>query len=166
MYKELRSCNGEVKPCKLPHKLDWYIDGHLARRPANGIYALARLAEFLLHKVKFNKRGHSAALPEVMEFFADTRRAMRDVLTSCSIDTKIPSKLQARLSERMNGLIAHAKQTLEVCELLNHQCKCPACKNGKLYVNDAELLEYILVERSKAGVIPRESLLYRESPLT
>lgn len=165
MYKELHDIHDDVKPCKLTHKLDWYIDGHLVKRPVNGIYAIARLAEFLLHKVKFSKRGQTAALHEVMEFFADTRRAMRDVLTSCSVDTTPSRKLKARLSERVKGLIAHAKEVLEICNLLNRRCSCPACKTGELYINDAELLRNILIERSKAGVIPKTSALYREYPL-
>lgn len=167
MYRELRDINGEVKQSKLTHPLNWYIDGHLVNRPINGIYALARLAEFLLHKVKFGKRFHQGgALRTAMDFYADTRRAMRDVLTSCSIDTKkLPPKLRQRLSKRTGGLIEHAKKVIEACEFMKQRCDCPACKKGRITEPDAELLRNILIERSKVGIIPKTSALYREEPL-
>ena len=164
-YKETRDGNNNIKQSKLRHKTQWYIDGHLANRPLYGIYALGTLAEHLLHKVKFSKHCKSQAIHPVMSFFAETRRVMRDVLTSCSIDKRLPKDTLARMRTRVLLLIESAKIAVEAVNSTKKTCMCPACRGRNLSAYDEELLNSILYERSVAGIIPPDSALFRNSPI-
>lgn len=164
-YKETRDSHNAPKPSKLRHKIEWYLDGHLVERPLYGIYALGILAEHLLHQVKFGKHNRKQALSPAMRFFAETRRIMRDVLTSCSIDDRLPPKVLTRMRGRVKDLIESAKIAVSAIEDTKRHCVCPACNGRELSKYDSELLAAILYERSLIGDIPPDSALFRSSSL-
>lgn len=161
-YKETRNSKDAVIPSKLRHSIQWYLDGHLTSRPVYGVYAMGVLAEHLLHQVKFGKRDRKYALVPVMEFFAETRRAMRDMLTCCSIKMRLPKSEVSRMRLRVATLIKSAEIAIDAMKSSKKNCKCPACSGNEMSSYDRELLSAILYERSQAGVIPVESSLYRK----
>lgn len=162
IHKETRNGRSTPVPLRLRHPIKWYIDGHLVNRPVYGVYALATFAEYLLHQAKFGHRGRRAALHEVMAFYAETRRTMRDMLTGCGIDNRLPPQMLNRMRERTRELIESAKMSLEAIERTKKHCLCPVCKGHPMSANDSELLVAILYECSSKGMIPPESSLYRE----
>lgn len=164
--KEMVEAGNELKRSKLGHPDSWYLDGHLVERPVYGVYALATYAEHLLYLVKFGRRGRGMAIPQVTAFYAETRRVMRDFLTSCSIDSRVPKAVKERMRNRVLDLIESAKIARDAFESTKKKCTCPACKGSDMSKYDAELLEALLLEWSAKGDIPRESTLFRETPLT
>lgn len=165
-YKESFRDGATVKRSKLKHPEKWYLDGHLVNRPVYGVYALAIYAEHLLYLVKFGHRGRGFAIPPVASFYAETRRVMRDFLTSCKLNGRIPKAVKERMSNRVLGLIESAKEARAAVDFTKKKCTCPACKGANMSSYDAELLESLLLEWSAKGDIPKESTLYRETPLT
>lgn len=165
-YQETRDQRNDVKRSHLRHPVDWYLDGHLVQRPAYGIYALATFAEHLLYRVKFGKRHKSRAFPAVLAFYAETRRVMRDVLTACSIDSRLPKDVLERMRARTEDLVKSANEAYQAIEDMKRKCTCPVCHGNQLSKYDVELLEAMLLDYSSKGNIPRDSILFRETPLT
>jgi len=145
------------------HAMEWYFDGHLAKRPLIGIYAFANLAEYMLHQAKCGPRRRSpSALREVAEFFAETRRAMQNVLSSYPIGRGLPAAGRRSLAARVIVLEEMARMTYDTLHRTGRRCeKCTACRGKLLTAEDAALLKAILEEQSDNGTIPPESALYR-----
>lgn len=164
-YKETRDSRNDPKPSNLRHPVSWYLDGHLVKRPVYGIYALGVFAEHLLYRVKFGRRHGKEALIPVMGFYAKTRRVMRDMLTACSIEERVPKDVLVRMRGRVEELLIDAKIAYDAMSRTKRNHKCPVCRGLALSEYDVELLESILIKCSERGEIPRDSKLYREISL-
>lgn len=146
----------------LCHKIDWYLDGHLSARPLSAIYAYACLAEYMLHHVRFGKRRQNGAEARVVEFFAETRRAMQNVLSTYPIDRRLKTNERESVRRVAERLCEHAKLTHRELGIASASCVCPACIGvGTLHGADSDLLEAILFEQSRNGTIPPTSKLFR-----
>lgn len=146
----------------LGHKIEWYLDGHLASRPLSAIYSYACLAEYMLHYVRFGKRRQSGAETIVVEFFAETRRAMQNVLSTYPIDRRLKTKERESVRRVAERLCEHASLTYRELAMASSLCDCPACRGtGNLHGADVDLLEAILFEQSRNGTIPPTSKLFR-----
>lgn len=151
----------------LNHRVKWYLDGAEAiRRPTFGVYAMAMFAEYLFHQARFGKSGQRHAFREAAAFFAETRRALQNTLSSFSINDRLDSCEIGLLRRTVTKLVEDGRRTYEEVVHGASERECPACKGRKLSRYDAELLDAILCEQSRNGTIPRTSELYREAPLT
>ena len=146
----------------LSHGVGWYLDGHLISRPLTAVYAFANLAEYMLYYARHGRRGQRGAETKAVEFFAETRRAMQNVLSSYPLDRRLRPNERESVGKVAIRLCEHAKLTLDELDLATKMCNCPACRGTrKLYGADAELLEAILREQSRNGTIPPTSKLFR-----
>lgn len=148
----------------LSHRLDWYFDGHLRARPLSAIYAYANLAEYMLHYVRFGRCRQEGAERTVSEFFAETRRAMQNVLSTYPMGKRLDAAGRESLAKVVDRLCEHAKLAKAELDSASDACECPAC-SGNRYLRgaDVRLLEAILCEQSRNGTIPPTSPLYRAS---
>ena len=146
----------------LSHSVGWYLDGHLISRPLTAVYAFANLAEYMLYYARHGRRGQRGAETAAVEFFAETRRAMRNVLSSYPLDRRLRPNERESVGKVAIRLCDHAKITWDELGSATKVCNCPACRGTrKLYGVDAELLEAILREQSRNGTIPPTSKLFR-----
>lgn len=146
----------------LSHGVGWYLDGHLVSRPLTAVYAFANLAEYMLYYARHGRCGQQGAETEAVEFFAETRRAMQNVLSSYPIDRRLRPIDRESVGKVAIRLCDHAKITWDKLGSATKMCICPACRGTrKLYGADAELLEAILREQSRNGTIPPTSKLFR-----
>ena len=146
----------------LSHGVGWYLDGHLISRPLTAVYAFANLAEYMLYYARHGRRGQRGAETAAVEFFAETRRAMQNVLSSYPLDRRLRQNERESVGKVAIRLCDHAKITWDELGSATKVCNCPACRGTrKLYSVDAELLEAILREQSRNGTIPPTSKLFR-----
>ena len=146
----------------LSHGVGWYLDGHLISRPLTAVYAFANLAEYMLYYARHGRRGQRGAETAAVEFFAETRRAMQNVLSSYPLDRRLRQNERESVGKVAIRLCDHAKITWDELGSATKVCNCPACRGTrKLYGADAELLEAILREQSRNGTIPPTSKLFR-----
>ena len=146
----------------LSHSVCWYLDGHLISRPLTAVYAFANLAEYMLYYARHGRRGQRGAETAAVEFFAETRRAMQNVLSSYPLDRRLHPNERESVGKVAIRLCDHAKITWDELGSATKVCNCPACRGTrKLYGADAELLEAILREQSRNGTIPPTSKLFR-----
>lgn len=146
----------------LSHSVGWYLDGHLISRPLTAVYAFANLAEYMLYYARHGRRGQRGVETKAVEFFAETRRAMQNVLSSYPLDRRLRPNERESVGKVASRLCDHAKLTWVELDLATKMCNCPACGGTrKLHVADAELLEAILREQSRNGTIPPTSKLFR-----
>lgn len=146
----------------LSHSVGWYLDGHLISRPLTAVYAFANLAEYMLYYARHGRRGQRGAETAAVEFFAETRRAMQNVLSSYPLDRRLRPNERESVGKVAIRLCDHAKITWDELGSATKVCNCPACRGTrKLYGVDAELLEAILREQSRNGTIPPTSKLFR-----
>lgn len=146
----------------LSHGVGWYLDGHLVNRPLTAVYAFANLAEYLLHYVRHGRRGQQGAETRAVEFFAETRRAMQNVLSTYPIDRRLRPDERESVGKVARRLCEHANLTWVELGMATKMCSCPACGGTRnLHGTDAELLESILREQSRNGTIPPSSKLFR-----
>ena len=146
----------------LSHGVGWYLDGHLISRPLTAVYAFANLAEYMLYYARHGRRGQRGAETAAVEFFAETRRSMQNVLSSYPLDRRLRPNERESVGKVAIRLCDHAKITWDELGSATKVCNCPACRGTrKLYGADAELLEAILREQSRNGTIPPTSKLFR-----
>lgn len=100
-------------PRRLPlnHAEGWYLrtDGP-ARRPAMGVYALAAYAENMLWRARFARKGWAPPLEKAVRFFAETRRALQNVLSTYRIGRRLTAKQAESLRRVVERLQASARE--------------------------------------------------------
>lgn len=150
------------------HPVRWYLEcDQMRRRPTYGIYAMAQFSEYLLYRVRGARRRRGSATGNSLQiatgFFAETRRALQNVLSTYSVGKRRNAKEAESLRRVFDRLYTSAKETYR---LLRRETDAVVDVRMRLSVSDAELLESILVALSGQGVIPKGSKLFREQPLT
>lgn len=100
-------------PRRLPlnHAEGWYLrtDGP-SRRPVMGVYALAAYAENMLWRARFARKGAAPSLERAVWFFAETRRALQNVLSTYRIDRRLTAKQAESLRRVVERLQASARE--------------------------------------------------------
>jgi hypothetical protein len=101
----------------LHHTQKWYIasDGPRAR-PVFGVYALAMFAERMLWRAKFGQRGMRPSLVDAAKFFAETRRALQNVLSTYRIDRRLTPAQTERLRRVVDRVQKSARELVEKTE--------------------------------------------------
>ena len=89
------------------HPRDWYLhsNGPLGR-PVFGVYAMAAFAEDMLWRARHAKRGMRPEFADAARYFAETRRALQNVLSTYRIDRRLtPAQTRAlrRVVERLQA---------------------------------------------------------------
>lgn len=89
------------------HPRDWYLHSSgPADRPVFGVYAMAAFAEDMLWRSRHAKRGMRPEFADAGLFFAETRRALQNVLSTYRIDRRLtPAQTRAlrRVVERLQA---------------------------------------------------------------
>lgn len=168
-YRELMEQTHFTFPRKtlIHHKIGWYLDGSAAARPAFGVYSMACFAEYILHFARFGRRGQSAYMKDAAKFYASTRAALQNTLSTYPIGERLSEHAVESLRRLVYRLVAEANDTYDKVMKSGTRADCPCCGNAHgLSVDDARLLEAILYEQSRNGTIPPTSELYRPEPLT
>lgn len=167
LYREaMQEIRFMVPERRITYPVKWYLNcDHLARRPLYGIYAMAQFAEYLLFKTKKPRKGRAPGRAVIIaaEFFAETRRAMQNVLSTYPAKRHRTPKDTASIRRMFERLLVSARDTYQ---RYTDEIKPRLTKVLRLSEADAELLEKILTELSLRGTIPRGSKLYRGTPLT
>jgi len=90
------------------HPLWWYCDGHV-RRPVNGVWTCATLAEHLL---ALSKSHGNPDILDAARFFAATRRAMKFIVSHYRIASRLPPDGVAFASRSYAKLCAEGTSVL------------------------------------------------------
>lgn len=88
------------------HPREWYLSDAPLARPVFGVYALAAFAEDMLRRARHARRGARPAFAEAARFFAETRRALQNVLSTYRVDRRLtPAQTRAlrRVVERLQA---------------------------------------------------------------
>lgn len=94
------------------HAEAWYVSDAPLRRPVFGVYALAAFAEDTLWRARFGKRM-KPDFAEASAFFAETRCALQNVLSTYPIDRRLTRKETESLRRVVGRLVEHAKKFLK-----------------------------------------------------
>jgi len=96
------------------HPLSWYLSDAPAKRPVFGVYALGALAEDMLWKSRFAKKPSSRPpFADAVRFFASTRRAMQNVLSTYRIDRRLTPRETGALRRVVARLAGAARELAE-----------------------------------------------------
>lgn len=72
------------------HPREWYLFGDGPRaRPVFGVYAMAAFAEDTLWRAFHARKGMKPSVEDATVFFAETRRALQNVLSTYRIDRRL-----------------------------------------------------------------------------
>lgn len=93
------------------HAESWYVSDAPMKRPVFGVYALAAFAEDTLWRARFGKRM-KPDFAEASAFFAETRCALQNVLSSYPIGRRLTRKETASLRRVVERLAGHARKFL------------------------------------------------------
>ena len=93
------------------HAESWYVSEAPLRRPVFGVYALAAFAEDTLWRARFGKRRRPD-LCEAVKFFASTRRALQNVLSTYPIGRRLTAKQAGALRRVVARLAGEARKFL------------------------------------------------------
>lgn len=93
------------------HAEAWYVSGAPLRRPVFGVYALAAFAEDTLWRARFGKRM-KPDFAEASRFFAETRCALQNVLSTYPIDARLTRRQTESLRRVVARLVESSKKFL------------------------------------------------------
>ena len=93
------------------HAEAWYLSDAPLRRPLFGIYAFAALAEDLMWRARFGRR-RAPALEDVIPLFAETRRALQNVLSTYHIGRRLTRKETESLRRVVERLVESSRKFL------------------------------------------------------
>ena len=91
------------------HAEAWYVSGAPLRRPVFGVYALAAFAEDTLWRARFGKRRRPD-FAEASVFFADTRRALQNVLSTYPIGRRLTGRQVESLRRVVERLVEESRK--------------------------------------------------------
>lgn len=103
------------------HPRSWYLSDAPLARPVFGVYAMAAFAEDMMWRARFARQGKAPRLEDAARYFAMTRRALQNVLSTYRIGRDL-TPAQARSLRRVcaklvDGARALVGKTKKVSEL-------------------------------------------------
>ncbi len=75
----------------LHHSTAWFGSDAPVKRPLFGVYAFAALAEDMMWRARFGRRN-KPRFEDVVPFFAATRRALQNVLSTYKVERRLTPK--------------------------------------------------------------------------
>lgn len=94
------------------HEESWYVSDKPFLRPLFGVYAFASFAEDTLWRARYGRRRRPP-LVDAMVYFAETRRALQNVLSTYRIGSRLTPKQIKSLRKVVARLAEGAKKFLK-----------------------------------------------------
>ena len=92
------------------HPRSWFLSEKPAARPVFGIYAMASFAEDMLWRAKNAKKGSRPTVEDATRYFAETRRALQNTLSTYRIDRRLTRKQAESLRGTVMRLVEGARE--------------------------------------------------------
>ena len=110
-YRESLSDERFVYPRKglIHHPREWFLSEKPMARPVFGVYAMASFAEDMLWRAKHAKKGIRPTYEDAVRYFAETRRALQNTLSTYRIDRRLTAAQARSLRNTVKNLVQGAR---------------------------------------------------------
>lgn len=121
-YRESLAGERFIYPRKglIHHPRGWFLSDRPTVRPVFGVYAMASFAEDMLWRAKNAKKGMKPSIEDAVRYFAETRRALQNTLSTYRIDRRLTAAqarslrcVVERLVEGARALVGKMKKVSE-----------------------------------------------------
>lgn len=92
------------------HPREWFLSEKPMARPVFGVYAMASFAEDMLWRAKNAKKGSRPTVEDAMRYFAETRRALQNTLSTYRIDRRLTTAQARSLRRVVERLVEGARE--------------------------------------------------------
>ena len=92
------------------HPRSWFLSEKPMARPVFGVYAMASFAEDMLWRAKYAKKGMRPSVEDATRYFAETRRALQNVLSTYRIDRRLTAAQARSLRRVVERLVGGARE--------------------------------------------------------
>ena len=92
------------------HPREWFLSDKPAVRPVFGVYAMASFAEDMLWRAKHAKKGSRPDIEDAIRYFAETRRALQNTLSTYRIDRRLTTAQTRSLRRVVEHLVEGARE--------------------------------------------------------
>lgn len=92
------------------HPREWFLSERPLARPVFGVYAMASFAEDMLWRAKNAKKGSRPTVEDAMRYFAETRRALQNTLSTYRIDRRLTAAQTRSLRRVVERLVEGARE--------------------------------------------------------
>lgn len=92
------------------HPREWFLSEKPTIRPVFGVYAMASFAEDMLWRAKNAKKGSRPTIEDAMRYFAETRRALQNTLSTYRIDRRLTAAQARSLRRVVERLVEGARE--------------------------------------------------------
>lgn len=91
------------------HPRAWFLSDKPMARPVFGVYAMASFAEDMLWRAKNAKKGMKPTVEDAAVFFAETRRALQNTLSTYRVDRRLTAAQARSLRRVVERLVEGAR---------------------------------------------------------
>lgn len=95
------------------HPRAWFLSDKPMARPVFGVYAMASFAEDMLWRAKNARKGKAPRYEDAAVYFAETRRALQNVLSTYRIDRRLTAAQVKSLRRVVERLVEGARRLVE-----------------------------------------------------
>ena len=92
------------------HSREWFLSDRPTVRPVFGVYAMASFAEDMLWRAKNAKKGSRPDTEDAIRYFAETRRALQNTLSTYRIDRRLTAAQARSLRRVVERLVEGARE--------------------------------------------------------
>ena len=92
------------------HPREWFLSARPTARPVFGVYAMASFAEDMLWRAKHAKKGMRPSFEAAARYFAETRRALQNTLSTYRIDKRLTPAQTRSLRRTVERLVEGARE--------------------------------------------------------
>lgn len=92
------------------HPREWFLSDKPTLRPVFGVYAMASFAEDMLWRAKHAKKGSRPDIEDAIRYFAETRRALQNTLSTYRIDRRLTTAQTRSLRRVVERLVEDARE--------------------------------------------------------
>lgn len=92
------------------HPREWFLSDRPTVRPVFGVYAMASFAEDMLWRAKNAKKGSRPDIEDAIRYFAETRRALQNTLSTYRIDRRLTAAQARSLRRVVERLVEGARE--------------------------------------------------------
>jgi hypothetical protein len=111
-YRESLANERFIFPRKglIHHPREWFLSERPMARPVFGVYAMASFAEDMLWRAKHAKKGSRPDIEDAIRYFAETRRALQNTLSTYRIDRRLTTAQSRALRRVVERLVEGARE--------------------------------------------------------
>ena len=92
------------------HPRSWFLSEKPMARPVFGVYAMASFAEDMLWRAKHAKKGARPSFEDAARYFAETRRALQNTLSTYRIGRRLTAAQARSLRHVVERLVEGARE--------------------------------------------------------